>query len=75
MEQIAQILYNLENDNKDLLKCQNGVLRALNKKIYSKSIMDMKLRDLEDEIMKINARIEYYQMLGDYYKNVINSQK
>lgn len=37
--------------------------------------MDMKLRDLEDEIMKINARIEYHQMLGDYYKNVINSQK
>jgi len=75
IEQIEKSLNTLENDNKDLLKCQNGVLRALNKKIYSKSIMDMKLRDLEDEIMKINARIEYYQMLGDYYKNVINSQK
>ena len=75
MEQIAQILYNLENDNKDLLKCQKVVSRALNRKIYSKSTMDMKLKKLENEIMKINARIEYYQMLGDYYKNVINSQK
>ena len=75
IEQIQQSLNILENDNKDLLKCQNGVLRALNKKIYSKSIMDMKLRDKEDEIMKINSRIEYYQMLGDYYKNEINAQK
>lgn len=75
IEQIEQRLNILENDNKDLLKCQNGVLRALNKKIYSKSIMDMKLRDIEDEIMKINGRIEYYQMLGDYYKNEISAQK
>ena len=75
IEQIEQRLNILENDNKDLLKCQNGVLRALNKKIYSKSIMDMKLRELEDEIMKTNDRIEYYQMLGDYYKNEISAQK
>ena len=69
IEQIEQSLNILETDNKDLLKCQNGVLRALNKKIHSKSITDMKLRELEDEINKINNRIEYYQMLGDYYKN------
>ena len=69
IEQIEQSLNILEKDNKDLLKCQNGVLRALNKKIHSKSITDMKLRELEDEINKINERIEYYQMLGDYYKN------
>jgi hypothetical protein len=75
IEQIEQRLNILEYDNKDLLKCQNGVLRALNKKIYSKSIMDKKLSDMEDEIMKINGRIEYYQMLGDYYKNEICAQK
>ena len=69
IEQIEQSLNILETDNKDLLKCQNGVLRALNKKIHSKSITDMKLRELEDEINKINNGIEYYQMLGDYYKN------
>jgi hypothetical protein len=73
MEQIEQILNNLENDNKDLLKCQKVVSRALNKKIYCKSTMDMKLKELENEIMKTNGRIEYYQMLGDYYKNELSS--
>ena len=72
MEQIAQILYNLENDNKDLLKCQKVVSRALNRKIYSKSTMDMKLKELENEIMTTNGRIEYYQIVGDYYKSELN---
>ena len=72
MEQIAQILYNLENDNKDLLKCQKVVSRALNRKIYSKSTMDMKLKKLENEIMTTNGRIEYYQIVGDYYKSELN---
>ena len=72
MEQIAQILYNLENDNKDLLKCQKVVSRALNRKIYSKSTMDMKLKELENEIMTTNGRIEYYQIVGDYYKSEFN---
>ena len=72
MEQIAKILYNLENDNKDLLKCQKVVSRALNRKIYSKSTMDMKLKELENEIMTTNGRIEYYQIVGDYYKSELN---
>ena len=72
MEQIAQILYNLENDNIDLLKCQKVVSRALNRKIYSKSTMDMKLKELENEIMTTNGRIEYYQIVGDYYKSELN---
>ena len=72
MEQIAQILYNLENDNKDLLKCQKVVSRALNRKIYSKSTMDMKLKELENEIMTTNGRIEYYQIVGDYSKSELN---
>ena len=65
----------LEKDKFDLLKCIKGVSRVLNKKVLSKNNLNLKINDLEGEISRLNGRINYFQSLGDLYKNELNKLK
>ena len=69
---MKQVIDMLDIDKNDLIKCQKGVVRALNKKINSNNQLNITVRRLEDEIHKINGNINYYQSLGDSYKSAMN---
>ena len=75
---LSQIKHNikmLDKDESNLLKCQKGVLRALEKKIHIKSQLDFYLKELDDKIEKIYSRIIYYQQWGDCYFKELNKIK
>lgn len=72
IEEMKQVIDMLDIDKNDLIKCQKGVVRALNKKINSNNQLNITVRGLEDEINKINGNINYYQSLGDSYKSAMN---
>jgi hypothetical protein len=72
IEEMKQVIDMLDRDKNDLIKCQKGVVRALNKKINSNNQLNITVRGLEDEINKINGNINYYQSLGDSYKSAMN---
>lgn len=72
IEEMKQVIDMLDIDKNDLIKCQKGVVRALNKKINSYNQLNITVRGLEDEINKINGNINYYQSLGDSYKSAMN---
>ena len=74
-EEIKNSTNILEKDKCDLLKCIKGVSRVLNKKVNSKNNLDLKINDLEGEISQLNGRINYYQSLGDLYKNELDKLK
>ena len=74
-EEIKKSTNILEKDKCDLLKCIKGVSRVLNKKVNSKNNLDLKINDLEGEISQLNGRINYYQSLGDLYKNELDKLK
>ena len=74
-EEIKNSTNILEKDKYDLLKCIKGVSRVLNKKVNSKNNLDLKINDLEGEISQLNGRINYYQSLGDLYKNELDKLK
>jgi len=72
IEEMKQVIDMLDIDKNDLIKCQKGVVRALNKKINSNNQLNITVRGLEDEINKINGNINYYQSLGDSYKSAMS---
>ena len=75
---IEQIKYNinaLEKDEFDLTKSIKAVSRAVIKKEKTDNELDLKVKNLENEINKVQNNIRYYQYLGDCYKNGINKLK
>ena len=74
-EELKESTNILEKDKCDLFKCIEGVSRVLNKKVHCKNDLDLKIKELEGEISKLNGSINYYQSLGDFYKNELDNLK
>ena len=63
----------LEKDKNDLLKCENVVIRALNKKKYTNHSLNTEIRELELQIEKVTHEIQYYESYGDFYLNKLKN--
>lgn len=73
--QMKNTINQLNRDKIDLRKCNAAVSRALNKKIVEDFNRNRELEKLSKDIDKVIKNINYYEYMGDLYKEELKKLK
>ena len=75
IQEIIEKIDNLEKDRTSLAKCLHTIIRPVNKNTCKINKLDNKIKELNDDIVKVSGNIKYLEYMGNLFLNMIEFKK
>ena len=75
IQEIIEKIDNLEKDRTSLAKCLHTIIRPVNKNTCQINKLDNKIKELNDDIVKVSGNIKYLEYMGNLFLNMIEFKK
>jgi len=75
IQEIIEKIDNLEKDRTSLAKCLHTIIRPVNKNTCKINKLDNKIKELNDDIVKVSGNIKYLEYMGNLFLNMIKLKK
>ena len=75
IQELIEKIDNLEKDHTSLAKCLHTIIRPVNKNTCKINKLDNKIKELNDDIVKVSGNIKYLEYMGNLFLNMIKLKK
>ena len=75
IQELIERIDNLEKDRTSLAKCLHTIIRPVNKNTCKINKLDNKIKELNDDIVKVSGNIKYLEYMGNLFLNMIEFKK
>ena len=75
IQELIERIDNLEKDRTSLAKCLHTIIRPVNKNTCKINKLDNKIKELNDDIVKVSGNIKYLEYMGNLFLNMIKLKK